>query len=148
MNKKTKVQKAASGGPSNEVEMELDSGITEEKVVAPGQQNVKFSNEEDEALIRGMVLLVLPLRFCMLTPLVQIDSKRQALKAKGIKVSTDSPVAKASAKKTSTTDSPAVPKKMPKEKSRPRPAPVTTKKEKAAAASALPNRKVSKTTAA
>ncbi|KAJ9118070.1 hypothetical protein QFC24_006342 [Naganishia onofrii] len=128
VNKKTKAQKAPSGGPSNEVEMELDSSIVEEKVVVPGQQNAKFSNEEDEALIR--------------------DSKRQALKAKGIKLSTDSPAVKSSSKKPST-DSPTVPKKTPKEKSRPRPAPVATKKEKAAAAAAtLPTKKVSKTTAA
>jgi hypothetical protein len=148
VNKKTKAQKAPSGGPSNEVEMELDSSIVEEKVVVPGQQNAKFSNEEDEALIRGTLCPRSRSYFPLLTRCSCIDSKRQALKAKGIKLSTDSPAAKSSSKKPST-DSPTVPKKTPKEKSRPRPAPVATKKEKAAAAAAaLPTKKVSKTTAA
>ncbi|KAJ9119204.1 hypothetical protein QFC22_003696 [Naganishia vaughanmartiniae] len=64
VNKKTKAQKAATGGPSADVEMELDSSITEEKVVVPGQQNAKFSNEEDEALIRGMSSSLSSLTFC------------------------------------------------------------------------------------
>jgi hypothetical protein len=73
-----------------------------------------------------------------------LDSKRQALKARGIKLAptTDSPAGKNSSKKP-TSDVPAVPKKQPKEKSRPRPVAASAK-----AAPAAKSKKVAMTTAA
>lgn len=132
--KKTKAQKA-SARPAADMEMEVDGDLALDGEVTGV---AKFSNEEDEALIRGSCRVLAQVRKHILTSLV-IDSKRAALKAKGIKLSssTNSAAGKAS------TEGPAVPKKMPKEKSRPRPV---------AAASAVPaaakSKKVAKTTAA
>lgn len=142
VNKKTKAQKA-SGRPAAEVEMEVDGDAA-----AGGDGDAsgiaKFSNAEDEALIRGSSPPVTPPK-PQLTTACPIDSKRQALKARGIKLAApaaDSPAAKASAT-TPATDSPSVPKKMPKEKSRPRPVAAAP-----AAVAAGKSKKVANTTAA
>lgn len=141
VNKKTKAQKS-SGRPAAETEMDVDEDVPMEEDAVAGV--AKFSNEEDEALIRGTSCALVHL-LCSSSKPFSIDSKRQALKARGIKVAaaTDDASDKPNSKK-STTAVPAVPKKQPKEKSRPRPVAAAAK----AAPAAAKGKKVAKTTAA
>lgn len=141
VNKKTKAQKS-SGQPAAETEIDVDEDVPMEEDAVAGVS--KFSNEEDEALIRG-TLCAADYLLHSSSKSSSIDSKRQALKARGIKVApaTDDVANKPKSKK-STVEVSAVPKKQPKEKSRPRPVAAAAKTAPAAAK----GKKVAKTTAA